>query len=353
MERPERGSFTTLDFISLQEVGSLELSPKFQRREVWKTPARSYFIDSILQDIPVPPIFLRTTQSDDKKRTIREVIDGQQRLRAVLDYVADKYALSKSAVKRHGGKRFSELDGDSKDKILNYSFPCEKFQNLSDPEVLEIFARVNTFSVRLNDQELRNGQFFGLFKRLAYSLAYEHLEFWRRHRIFSEGNIARMEEVELTSELIIAQLDGQQDKKKSIGAFYANYDDTFEERDEMLAHFRTTIDIINDALADNLSETEFRRPPLFYTLYCTTYHRLFGLPKEPSESPRKGRFPKKDITSLRDAALELSDKITAAKHDQEIARGDVSFVNACLRQTDNIKPREIRLRRLYKDAFLR
>ena len=351
MEHPERASFTTLDFLTWEEVGALALTPKFQRRAVWKTPARSYFIDSLLQDIPVPPIFLRVTQSRDRKRTVREVIDGQQRLRAVLDYVVDKFALSRSVVKLHGGKRFSELDEDSQDKIRRYSFGCEIFQSISDAEVLEIFARVNTYSVRLNAQELRNGQYFGFFKRSAFSLANEHLEFWRRHNIFSEGNIARMLEVELTSELMVAQLAGQQDKKKSLDKFYAQYDETFEEKDRIEESFRDTIDAINESFVDTLSETEFRRPPLFYTLFCTTYHRLFGLPGERLTTPKKGKLLKKEGNSLRDAAFHLSDKIMAYKQEEEIPRADIAFVNACLRQTDNIKPREIRLIRLYEEAF--
>ena len=90
---------------------------------------------------------------------------------------------------------------------------CLMFGDISDGEVLETFARLNTYAVKLNAQELRNGRFFGLFKQSAYTLAFEHVEFWRRNGIFSERNIARMLEVELTSELLIALLDGLQDKK--------------------------------------------------------------------------------------------------------------------------------------------
>src|SRR5579872_1259686 len=352
MERPDRASFSTLDFQTWQEIGTLSLTPKFQRRAVWKVPARSYFIESLLDEIPVPPIFLRITQSEDKKRTIREVIDGQQRLRAVLDFVDDKYALSRSAVRNHGGRRFSELNEEAKDKIRNYSFACEVFKSLSDGEVLEIFARVNTYSARLNSQELRNGMYFGFFKRTTYNLAHEHLEFWRQHGIFSEGNIARMLEVEFTSELLIAQIAGLQDKKKSIDGFYADYDELFPEQALVEGQFRSTIDAINNALGDSLGETEFHRPPLFYTLFCSTFHRLFGMPGVDTPTPQKGRLPKKELQALRDGVILLSDKLTAAKQEEEIARPDVAFVNACLRQTDNLRPRQLRFDRLYKESFL-
>jgi len=150
---------------------------------------------------------------------------------------------------------------------------------------------------------------------------------------------------------MVAQLAGQQDKKKSLDKFYAQYDETFEEKDRIEESFRDTIDAINESFVDTLSETEFRRPPLFYTLFCTTYHRLFGLPGERLTTPKKGKLLKKEGNSLRDAAFHLSDKIMAYKQEEEIPRADIAFVNACLRQTDNIKPREIRLIRLYEEAF--
>jgi len=50
------------------------------------------------------------------------------------------------------GKEFSELPVEIQDKIRSYSFICEVFQGVSDEEVLSIFARLNTYSVRLNAQ---------------------------------------------------------------------------------------------------------------------------------------------------------------------------------------------------------
>src|SRR5690606_23871655 len=91
--------------------------------------------------------------------------------------------------------------------------------------VLEIFARINTYSVGLNKQELRNGKYFGSFKNAMYDLARAHLAFWRDSRLFTETSIARMLEVELVSELSILLLDGVQDKKSSIDSFYKGLDE--------------------------------------------------------------------------------------------------------------------------------
>jgi uncharacterized protein DUF262 len=351
MQKPDRSSFTVLDFQSWEETGTLSLAPKFQRRSVWKLPARTYLIDTLLKGMPTPPIYLRITQNDQKTRTIREVIDGQQRLRAVLDYAKDDFTLAKSVSEMAPGKRFSQLSEEQRDQIRKYSFICEAFSSISDAEVLEIFARMNTYSVKLNGQELRNGRFFGPFKRACYRLAHEHLEFWRKTHIFTDSSIARMLEVELVSELLVAQIDGAQDKKKSLDAFYAKFDETFADEQKLLDRFRASIDAISVTFGDSLSKTEFRRPPLFYTLFCVVYHRMFSMPKAKATSPKSGRLNKDDSLNLRDAALLLSERLESAREDEPVPQTYATFIQACLQQTDNIRPREIRFEAMYKRAF--
>ena len=351
MQKPDRSSFTVLDFSSWEEAGVLSLAPKFQRRSVWKKPARSYMIDSILKGMPVPPIYLRVTQNPEKTKTMREVIDGQQRLRTVLDFISDDFSLLASVSEEAPGKKFSQLTDNQQDSIRKYSFICESFSSISDEEVLEVFARMNTYSVKLNAQELRNGQFFGHFKRCAYSLAHEHLEFWRTNKIFTDGSIARMLEVELVSELLVAQIAGPQDKKTSLDGFYADYDDSFPGEQKSKNRFRSTIDAVSDTFHDDLADSEFRRPPLFYSLFSVVYHRMFGLPKTSLSAPQTNKLSRNDQDRLKEAALELSDRITTARDKQHITPQYAKFIDACLRHTDNINPRVMRFITLYKRAF--
>jgi hypothetical protein len=352
MKRANRSTYTPLDFISWREANSLELVPKFQRRGVWSTPARSFLIDTLIRGLPVPPIYLRVTQSKDRKRIVREVIDGQQRISSVLSFIDDEYPLSKSLRVPYAGKRYSELDNNKKKAIRTYDFICEVFHGISDSEVLEIFARLNTNSVPLNKQELRNGRFFGYFKQTAYRLALEYLQFWRRHRIFTEQSIARMLEVELTSELIIAQLDGLQDKKKSIDTFYRNYDGDFPHQKPVESRFRTVMDTIERVLGDSLKDSQFRKKPLFYSLFCVVYHRIFGLPgQEKIETPKR-HLNKTEDRSLKDTTDKLSDILREFIEEKTPPPSTYeSFVTASLRQTDNIRPRQTRFAVIYNEAF--
>ena len=350
MKKPNRSEYTPLDFVQWKASNSLALSPKFQRRGVWKSAARSHFIDSLLRGMPVPPIYLRQLQSPDRDRVIREVVDGQQRIAAVLEFMSGSYRLARTLDPAWAGKTFDELSMSDKDRIGTYPFAVEVFHGISDLDVLEIFSRLNTYSVPLNRQELRNGRFFGLFKQSAYSTAHEHLEFWRRHSLFTEQGIARMLEVEFVSEVFIAFLDGMQDKKNSVDEFYETYDQKYPERRRIERRFRETVDEIEDAIGDVLSTTVFRRPPILYTLFSVIYHRRHGLPGVSVKSPKLA-LAKADHLALHEAVEALSEKVEAGRAGEAVSPRYAKFVAACLQQTDNIKPRETRFSVLYKIAF--
>ncbi len=345
MDAPIRCSYTTSDFESWQAGKSLSLTPKFQRRGVWTPAARSFFIDTLLRGMPVPPVYIRVRQSDNHARTIREVIDGQQRISAVLAYIGGEYRLSRTLRGPWAGKSVEALTKQERERLYSYAFSAEVFQGISDLEVLEVFSRLNTYSVSLNAQELRNGRYFGAFKQVVYTLAHEHLEFWRRHKAFSEQSIARMLEVEFASEIVIAQLAGMQDKKKSIDDYYEKYDDSFPKQAQVVRRFTECADEIGETF-DSLSTTGFHRPPLLYTLFLVVYHKRFGLPGT-QEATSKKALSSRDRHNLRNAVDLLSEKLELARTEHLVEANFSQFVGAASRQTDNLKPRQIRFRVLY------
>jgi hypothetical protein len=300
--------------------------------------------------MPVPPIYLRMIPGTQPNRPIHEVVDGQQRIRSVLDYIDGKFRLGRTLVGDWRGKTFEQLGTKNQQQVSSFGFSAEVFKGISDQDVLAVFARLNTYSVPLNPQELRNGKFFGFFKNTSYCLAHEHLEFWRRHKIFNEQSIARMLEVELTSELLIAGHVGMQDKKKTIDHYYKEYENEYSDRVKDEQRFRTTIDEIAQTFNGDLRETEFNRPPFFYTLYCVVHHHLYSLPGEKRSTPKK-RLTKDDRDSLREAVASLSQIISEARDKQPVPRKYGPFVIACLSQTDNIKPRRTRFEYLFDEAF--
>lgn len=300
--------------------------------------------------MPIPPIYLRAAQSEEKDRVVREVIDGQQRVSAVLDYMDGKFRLLKSPQSPWAFKYFSELSPADQNKIREYRFPVESFSGISDSEVLEIFARLNTYSVQLNSQELRNGKYFGDFKHSVYMTALQHLEFWRRNKVFTERAVARMLEAEFVSDVFVAFLDGMQDRKRSLDSFYSRYDERFPEQKKVEKGFREVVDVLTESMGDELASSNFRRPPLLYSLFCVVYHRLHGLPKVALATPRKA-LTRNDRLRLRESVQLLSAALDDARAKEPVLNKYDEFVQACSKHTDNIGPRATRFKTLYKSVF--
>lgn len=337
MEAPQPLSYPTNDFLNWHQRGELVLQPKFQRRPVWSDKARSYFIDTILRKMPVPKLFMRQQIDLAGHRTVREIVDGQQRLRAVIDYIEGKFAVSKLHNQDFGNLYFYELPEKVKNDFLSYQLSVDLLPAATDTEVLDVFSRINSYTITLNAQEKLNARYFGPFKQTAYELGYQHYRFWLDNRILTDLNIARMAEAELASELIVAMLDGLQTGKAYLDRYYKNYDDQFAQANSIKKEFRTTIDQIAEVFGDGLPKTNFMRVPLFYSLFCVLYDALFGLPG--SERPRI-KFVGKTPVRIREALLQLDAQI---KKDPP-SEAYIPFIQASTRGTANLIARQTRHR---------
>lgn len=233
-------------------------------------------IDTILKDKPLPKIFIRATTDPKTRKTVREIVDGQQRIRTILSFVKDAFRISKIHNDEFGGKTYSELPEEVQTEFLKYEISVDLLLDLSDREVLDIFARLNTYSVSLNKQELFNAKYFGYFKQLVYRLSGDYYTFWVENRIFTDRKIVRMAEAELVTDLLIAALEGIQ-SKKSADKYYQKYDESFDNRAIIEENFKATMDMIGNLFGDNLAETEFRTVPNFYGLFIAIYHMNYGI----------------------------------------------------------------------------
>ncbi|MDE0167588.1 MAG: DUF262 domain-containing protein [Bryobacterales bacterium] len=282
--------FSVADFLSWQKDGTLNLKPVFQRRSVWKPGAKSYFIDTVVRGLPAPIIYLRQQINLNSQKTTREVVDGQQRLRTILAYISPSslkdYNPSQDAFEIRGshnadlaGLKFDSLPEHYRERILGYEFSTHVLPtSVEDRDVLEMFARLNATGEKLNPQELRNAEYFGELKTLMYELALEQLERWTDWKIFTDDQIARMKEVELTSDLAINMIEGLTGKTQArIGKFYKNHDGYFAYKNEFCKRFRNTMEQIEKLLGKEITDTVFSSEVYFFTLFVFLYDRLYGL----------------------------------------------------------------------------
>lgn len=154
--------------------GKLDIQPDFQRYFVWDTKKSSRLIESALLDIPLPIIYL-SEEKDGKEH----VIDGQQRLTAFFSFIDGKFPDGKDfkltglkVFPELNGKLFKELDDELQGKVKYCTIHTITFKKDSDMDLkFEMFERLNTGAVSLNDQELRNCIYRGPYNKLLKELS--------------------------------------------------------------------------------------------------------------------------------------------------------------------------------------
>jgi hypothetical protein len=160
----------------LQDEGKLWLSPKYQREEVWTRSQKQLLVDSLLNGIDIPKIYFRQINHGGYEY---EVVDGQQRLRAVFEFLADEYPLGPDAEEMSGEKvanqQFSKLATDLQMKLRMESLDVVVLKEYSDDDVEEIFLRLQN-GTPLNAAEKRRA-IAGTMRAVVQEMS--------KHRIFN------------------------------------------------------------------------------------------------------------------------------------------------------------------------
>ena len=153
---------------------TVRVSPYYQRRARWDPKRKSRLIESLLVNIPIPPVFL---YENDFARY--EVMDGQQRISAILEYFSNQFSLSGLEILNSiSGKRFYELPREIRLGLERRSLSAIILlrESTPSPETTAqlrryVFERLNTGGVRLNAQEVRNCVNAGPFNDLLIELS--------------------------------------------------------------------------------------------------------------------------------------------------------------------------------------
>lgn len=160
--------FSIFEYLRQLNKGRIIINPEFQRNQVWKQEQKSKFIESVILNFPLPPIYLN--QNKENKYI---VIDGLQRTTALSEYFDDKFALSSlEAIPPYNGKRFSDLSETLQSKLENKKLTIFSLKPSTPLVVIyDLFKRINTGGTQLNRQEIRNCIFIGKSTRLLKKLA--------------------------------------------------------------------------------------------------------------------------------------------------------------------------------------
>lgn len=345
MKNFDSRTYSINDFLEWSDNGQLELNPRFQRRNVWTDTARSYLMDTIVRGKPIPKIFIRQKLNVQTRQSIREVVDGQQRLRTILSYLKDGFVISKKHHPTFGGLYFSQLDQVDENiqaNILNYEISTDLLVNMPDAEILDIFGRLNSYSVTLNEQEKINANHFGPFKTLADGIAHTFNNFWIDSKILTDSKILRMGDVNLCADLLIAMIEGIKSKKQ-IKLFYSTWEREFNHDPALIEDkFSSTIATIQGIFGNDIKRTEFKRIHIFYTLFTCIYHLKYGLPgiDKPTMNILEADYARIE------SRLENINSIFATKEAQQLNANESQFLEDSRRATTDKLVRERRTKYL-------
>ena len=243
--------------------GELDMKPPFQRNPVWVTKQKSYLIDTILNSYPIPEIYMQETV--DVGGNVKYIIvDGQQRTRAVLEYLEGKFSMDSKESPQFADMDFEDLSGDQKKTIFQYNFVIRMLPDVSDAELRTIFQRLNKNVVALNKQELRQATYWGPFIKSMNVISDK--DYWGKVTLFSPNDIRRMLDVEFISELAIYALHGFQNKKDNLDKYYELYEEEFDDEEMLCNMFDIVVGEILKVLPE-IASTRWSKKSDFYSLF--------------------------------------------------------------------------------------
>lgn len=253
---------STSDLFRMIIEGELNLQPPYQREFVWDQKTMSKFIESLLLSIPIPTIFLAENDDDTF-----EVIDGQQRLTTIVAFMKSK--LSDNEIEKlpeklkrlnililNGLETLKQFNKKSYDDLIEMQ---RKFNNVSLPVVIvkkdstedikyDIFSRINSGSIKLNNQELLNVMYRGiLINSLNNSSQTEKVD-----KVFGYRPVLKKRfgynEILLRAKVMEAFIDKDNWKLKAIEV---------KNKDNLNKDFRTYNGRLNIAILEYLKEYRF------------------------------------------------------------------------------------------------
>lgn len=332
--------YTIAEIHDMLQRQALVVNNEYQRSpRIWPADARSYFIDTILEGYPFPKVYFYETYDRHRKQPRREIVDGQQRITTLDDFYTNALRLT-AASKRHKGKTFDELPEETQRVFIMTPVQAEVILSAERAEILEMFRRMNAFTVPLNPAEQRHSGFLGSFKWFIVDLSDDATPVIEQFGIFSAKQILRMADAEFLTELALVLDEGI--TTKSAQAFrniYSRYDNEFPRRAEFDQQIGDFFRTLGSELGE-LQGTFLMKSYVVYSLFCAMTQRKYGIPggQDLSIPQTGGYFDNRAVTVQKLRALATAHEVK----DETGSYGE--YVRACLSGTHRAELRKTRAR---------
>ncbi len=326
------------DYCNALQEKKIIVNSNYQRKDgLWNAPARSFFIESILLEYPIPKMFLYAKLDLKTRGTIKEIVDGQQRTQALMMFFENKLTLSKNLeTEELRGMKYNKLSEEWQTLFLSYQLPIDQFSGVPEDEVREAFRRMNANNVPLNAEEQRNARFQGEFKWFINSLAETYKEKLLSLTLLSKRDLIRMTDLRLYAEIALTLDTGFITVKgEQLDRLYKKYNTTFEAAE--IFKEKITYGIEHFINSENLHEDVLLRMHVFQSIVIASISLKFG-----------GEFDQQAIDTHHETAQNVISQnfdletLLSGLQDPEEHPQLTEFVKACSEATNTGAARSIR-----------
>lgn len=175
------------DLLGKWNRGEIVPDPEWQRGYIWKLKDEQLLIDSILIKMPIPKLYFTQDWDPKKQANIHNVIDGQQRLRAIQRFLTNKFPV------RIEGKEyyFKDLDRDTVKKITSYELYGHALTDYKLDDVTFLFERLNRTGIKLTNMENWKSKYTDTnVLKMLFGISDEHKKYYH-DVIYTEENVHR------------------------------------------------------------------------------------------------------------------------------------------------------------------
>lgn len=241
--------------------GLLILAPEFQRKFVWTQAHQEEFLDTILQGYPFPEVYVSTGSIDiEAMKTVRNVIDGQQRLTTIKNYIDGRFEKPLTLV-----RPYEALNNTEKSDFLSYEVVVRDLGRVDDKTVREIFRRINLTKFKLDAVEIHNAVYDGAFistGKLILDTADISV-----FGVFRETEFSRMADLHFVLQVMTTlEIGGYFTQDSEVETYIERFNDEYPNRDDAVDRIGFAFNTIRSLDLD--SDSMWFRKSNFFTLVC-------------------------------------------------------------------------------------
>lgn len=330
-------TFTIAEYCQQMKDHSIVVNHDYQRTDqVWPPAARSYLIETILLGFPVPKFSLYQLTDLKTRKTKKEIVDGQQRSRAILDFFDGDFRLTGKGP--FSGKTYSQLSEAEQQRFVDYIITIDLFVGATPHEVRQVFRRMNSYTVPLNSQEKRHATHQGDFKWFIVELVEKYSEALINLRVLTGKQVSRMADAALLSDIIFTILEGiKHFSERNIDKLYENNESDFSM--EIMVHSRIAAAFDRIIAWPEIHGTSLMKTYNFYSLVLAISHAV-----DPIKSGNFMEFYPRSAPLVIDPQFALPNlTLLAAAIDDPSAHPKLNeYVVACSKATTRLEPRRVR-----------